>query len=456
MLNFGNAQAFQVDTLQYKGDINKCINVVIMGDGYTIDEQDKFFADATNLSNYLFAQSPWSNYVNYFNVFAIRVISSQSGTKHPNTSSDCNMASPPVPVSNPNTYLGCSFDSYGIHRLVVPSNVSNIVNVLATNFPNYDQVFVVANTPYYGGSGGIFATSTIDISSNEITAHEVGHSFANLADEYYAGDVYAAEKPNMTQQTDPAQVKWKNWLGYNDVGIYQYCCGGNSSLWYKPHTSCKMQVLDFPYCSVCKEAIIEKIHSLATPILGYTPTSSIIMTPEHFIDFKLTELIKPVPNTLNIVWKLDGATIVTNIDSVKIDQTLLTIGTHTLVATVVDTTTLARVDNHSTIHLSALTWTINKTASGVQLLSNDSKITYSVFPNPSSNVINVSVMAENKSKLSIQIVSVEGKVVKQLLNESLVDGEYVNTFNIEQLPSGTYSIVFNVEGIIHTYAFIKP
>src|SRR5687767_4126792 len=91
-LNNVNSQILQVDTLQYKGDINVYINLVIMGDGYTIAEQNDFISDATDLSNYLFTQSPWLNYLNYFNVFAIRVISAQSGTTHPNTASDCSSA----------------------------------------------------------------------------------------------------------------------------------------------------------------------------------------------------------------------------------------------------------------------------------------------------------------------------------------------------------------------------
>ncbi len=455
VLNYANAQTFQVDTLQYKGDVNKYINIVIMGDGYTTAEQNKFISDATNLSNYLFAQSPWSNYINYFNVFAIRVISSQSGIKHANTASDCSSASPLVPVSNPSTYLGCRFDAFGIHRLVVPSNMSNIVNVLATNFPNYDQVLVVANTSHYGGSGGSFATATVNASSNEITAHEIGHSFANLADEYNAGDVYFAEKPNMTKQTNPALVKWKNWMGHSGVGIYQHCCGGQSALWYRPHNNCKMQTLGLPYCGVCKEAIIEKIHSLVNPIVSYTPTSSSINSPNQFIDFKLTELMIPLPNTQKIVWKLDGVTDLNNSDSFQIDQNTLSNGTHTLVATVVDTTTTVRVSNHSSIHFSAISWTINKTTAGIQLTSANNQITCSVFPNPSSSILNVSVEVEKKSKVSIQIVSLEGKIIKQIINETLVGGKHLNTFSIEHLSIGTYTVVFNIGGIIQTQTFIK-
>lgn len=456
LLNYGNAQTFQVDTLQYKGDINGYINLVIMGDGYTTSQQGNFITNATNLSNYLLAQSPWSNYINYFNVFAIRVISSQSGATHPGTASDCSFASPPVPISNPTTYLGCSFDSYGIHRLVVPNNISNIVNVLSTNFPSYDQVFVIANSPYYGGSGGSNATSTTDSNSPEICAHEIGHSFAYLADEYYAGDVYAAENPNMTQQTNSALVKWTNWIGYNGIGIYQHCCGGQSASWYRPHDNCKMRYLGSPYCNVCSETIIEKIHSLVNTIVSYTPTTLNISLPNQYLDFNLSILMKPIPNTLNIVWKLDGASVLNNSDSIQIDQNTLSIGTHTLTTTVVDTTALIRVNNHSTIHFSTVTWTINKTFTGIQLTSSDNKITYSIFPNPSSNILNISVESDKHGgKISIQIVSLDGKIVQQVVNEALVDGKYLNAINVEHLTNGTYFILFKSQDAEQTLSFIK-
>ena len=68
-------------------------------------------------------------------------------------------------------------------------------------------------------------------SANQIAIHQIGHSFGKLKDEYYAGDQYATENAvNMTQVTDPALVKWKNWIGDNGIVIYQHCCGGNSSI----------------------------------------------------------------------------------------------------------------------------------------------------------------------------------------------------------------------------------
>lgn len=448
------AQVFKVDTLTYNGDIGKYINIVILGDGYTSTQQATFKADAGKLSAYLLTQVPWSSYADYFNVFAIEVISADSGAKHPNTAPDCSGTS--VPVSSPNTYLGCTFDAYGIHRLVVPMNAANITNVLTTNFPTYDQVLIISNSPYYGGSGGSYATSTIHTSSKEVTAHEIGHSFTGLADEYYAGDGYAGERVNMTQQTNPSLIKWKAWIGTNSTGVYQHCCGGNSALWYKPsnHT-CKMELLNSPFCSVCGEAIIESIHARVNPVVSYLPATAAVTSSQQKISFKLTKLMKPQPNTLNILWKLDGKIISKGTDSVIVDQGPLTAGVHTLTASVTDTTALLRVTNHATVHISTVTWTINKSATGVALMPSDNEFSCAIYPNPAAKLLNVSLELEKRSSVVIGLFSLDGRLVRQISAKSLNPGKQMNSIDVESLIPGVYMISVQVGEYMHTQRWIK-
>ena len=292
----------------------------------------------------------------------------ESGTTHPNTASDCNTSG--VPLLGANTHLRCSFDIANIHRLITPTNSANLSSTLSSNFPEYDQVVVIGNTPYYGGLKGEIATITNHASAGEIAAHELGHSFADLADEYYAGDQYFREHPNMTQQPDPNLVKWKNWIGTNGIGVYQYCCGGWSPWWYKPHNNCKMEFLGPEYCSVCKEAIIEAIHGFVKPVVSYTPApgTTIESTTGKFLDFRFTKLIKPIPNTLKVQWKLDGTVISENSESVRLDQNIMAPGTHTLTATVTDTTALLRVDSHSARHNDKVTWSFRSAPLPVTLI----------------------------------------------------------------------------------------
>jgi hypothetical protein len=50
-----------------------------MGDGYTADEQDEFLAHAKARWAELATISPYSRYQNFFNVWAVNVVSKDSG-----------------------------------------------------------------------------------------------------------------------------------------------------------------------------------------------------------------------------------------------------------------------------------------------------------------------------------------------------------------------------------------
>ena len=217
------AQVFEMDTILWNGNTNKRINYVFLADGYQQSELNQFVTDVEGVTNALFNTTPFFEYRNYFNVFAIKVPSNESGAKHPGTANDEPGNQPVVAVDN---YFGSTFDFADIHRLVVATENFKISNVLAANFPDFDQSFILVNSPYYGGSGGSNAVSTTHVNAGEIAIHEIGHSFAHLSDEYFAGDQFLGESPNMTSVTDPAIVKWKNWYGDEGIGIFPHCCGG--------------------------------------------------------------------------------------------------------------------------------------------------------------------------------------------------------------------------------------
>lgn len=352
-----SAQTFQVDTILYNGNPSKFINLVFMSDGFQASELPSFRSNVENFTGFLFQIQPFKEYANYFNVFTINVPSAESGASHPGTATD--VTEPAFPVANINNYFGSRFDVSGIHRLLVPSDFSAMNNVLASNFPMFDQKLLLVNSPYYGGSGGSTATASLNGSSFEIMVHEMGHSFAGLADEYYAGDGFASERLNMTKETNPALVKWKNWLNYDGVGIYQHCCGGNSDQWYRPHQGCKMRFLgaSFPFCPVCKEAIFEKIHQVfGTPVLSYQPASNTVISCGDPIIFKLNT-VKPDPNTLKVTWKLNGALLASHADSLQINAAQALAGTNTLVATIQDTTAFTRSELHFQSHSHNISWT---------------------------------------------------------------------------------------------------
>jgi IgA Peptidase M64/Secretion system C-terminal sorting domain len=363
------SQTFPVQTILDNGLPNKRIKLVFLGDGYTSLEQVNFISRVEGFAVYMFTQPPFSNYKDFFNVYAIKVPSNESGADHPDDATDENpLQSQPVLVAD--TYFDVTFDYANIHRLVYPKNNQAVFDVLTANFPTYNQGFIFSNSTYYGGAGGTFATSTVNIASDEIAIHEIGHSFGGLADEYKIGG--QGERPNRTKiltplPVDPATIKWKNWLGSEDIGVFPI----GIEDWYRPHENCKMQVLDVPFCAVCKEAFIDKIYSLVTPIYSYLPasTSPSISTTTNFS----TNLTLPIPNTLTTEWKLNGATVATGSDNVDINPATLPVGNSTLTIFVTDQTPLSRSYRPASGYVFSQTWNITRGVLPLEWLNFEAK-----------------------------------------------------------------------------------
>lgn len=353
------AQTFPVVPIYNNGTDAQRINYVVLSDGYTSGELDDFVTDATNISDQLFDKSPFLEYASFFNIYAIKVPSAESGADHPGTANE-DSSGPLFPVASVDTYFGSTFDSYSIHRLLVPTNSGSIYSVLANNYPGYDQIIVLVNSPHYGGSGGVFATTSLHSSAPEIAIHEIGHSFAGLADEYWAGDFYAAEKPNMTAQSNPALAKWSDWVGENGVGLYAHNGSPTATNWYRPHQNCEMRILDRQFCSVCKERIIDVIYGLTDPIDSYLPATSDVTYTGSPLNFSL-DLVLPAPNTLKVEWVLNGSPIASYTDNIMLNGSDLPLLNNTLIANITDTTFLSKSYHPASGYAFSVSWNIENT-----------------------------------------------------------------------------------------------
>jgi IgA Peptidase M64/Secretion system C-terminal sorting domain len=327
---------FPVDTIVKTGAIKRRVNVVILPDGYTAAELPKFKTDADAFISYLFQKPPFNKYRPYFSVYTVAVPSAESGATHPQNAND-EATTNPQPIETKNTFFGSSFDIGKIHRLLNYTKSTNLTNVLATNFPAYDIVFVMVNTPWYGGAGGFTATFSLNASSSEIGIHELGHSFPNLADEYWPGG--GREVDNMTFDKNPATIRWKNWLNTPGIDIFDHTAPGQAVS--KPSKgTCRMEFLNKEFCSVCRESFVEKILKLIPPIESQLPTTNNVQLTATATTFKL-DLLKPNPNSLQVEWFLDGKSISTK-EQFQMNAVSLPNTTGTLVATVYDSTAISR------------------------------------------------------------------------------------------------------------------
>jgi len=393
-----SAQKFELDTLFMHGEIDSRINIVVLGDGYLQSELQQFDEHARNFINLMFEDEPFAGYKSYFNAFTIRVPSNESGAA----------MNPSQLIDN---YFGSTFGYGGIDRLLVPTRSSRINSVLADNFPKYDQVIMLVNSTKYGGSGGWVATSSVIQGAAEIVIHEIGHSFAGLADEYWAGDQYAAERANMTRETSPEKVKWKNWYGDFGIGIYQHCCGGKSAEWYRPHEDCKMRYLGRTFCSVCQQTIIARIHNLTFPFDSYTPDTEDIDAVSFPLTFSL-DLVPPNPNTLNVQWVLNSEQFAINTANIELLETNLIEGSNLLTVYVRDTTELIRIDGYEEINLYTVFWNITNNLSDIKFDKPlTDKINFRIFPNPTNDYIYLEFAGQLPAELLIELMDYEGKVL---------------------------------------------
>lgn len=437
------AQMFPLDTLQNKGRRDNRINFVILPDGFTASEQAFFVKKADTINQMVFSYHPLKQYQNFFNSYCIRVPSAESGVNHPATATDVTEVDPVMVVDN---YFGSTFDNGGTHRALVVGKPAVAASVLASNLPDYDICLVLSNTEMYGGTGGKYATGTLNKYAVKIAVHELGHSFAGLADEYWAGTYFAKEKPNMTAVTNPATVKWKNWLGYKSVGIYPYGTTSPASAWYRPHQDCMMRYLDTVLCPVCQQTFIDEIYNLVNPIDSVSISKTAMKSAlKDSVMITLNQLVKPNPNTLKVEWFVKGSLVATGDTMLKVYSDTALSPSFDVNLVVTDTTALSRSFWPKKGYQFSKTFTINVEKLGIKTIHDLglSKFFYTVYPNPTVNHFYLSYEYSGTTEIAqLSVVDILGKklIDKQV---NILQGKHELALDLSQLSAGTYFVQLN-------------
>ena len=193
--------------IQKMGEPSTKVDFLILGDGYTAREANKFEKDARRLTEVLFSTPPFKEHRKDFNVWALCPPAAESGISRPSTG---------IYRDSP---LGATYDAFGSERYVLTFDNRALRKV--AQFAPYEFIEVIANNRTYGGGGifNLYSTVAADNGfANYVFVHEFGHHFAGLADEYYTSPVSYAPaseriepwEPNATALLDPATLKWKD------------------------------------------------------------------------------------------------------------------------------------------------------------------------------------------------------------------------------------------------------
>ncbi|MFJ2868897.1 M64 family metallopeptidase [Kitasatospora sp. NPDC087314] len=299
-----------VTALVRNGDPAAKLDVVVIGDGYAAQEQDKFRADAAEKWNEITAVEPYATYRKLFNVWTVSAVSPESG-----------VSGDPDQTTVRHTALGSYFWCDGVERLLCVDEKA--VERYAAKAPQADLVLVVANSAKYGGAGyndvksplgyeGIATVAGGNAKSGQIAVHETGHSLGKLADEYaYDGQgTYQGAEPaeanisTLTADRMRAQgTKWSRWLGQaspdgGTVGAYE---GGGyyPAGLYRPTENSIMRSLGREFNLPGREAMIAGFYRHATPLTSPTATGTWLTAADRLtVDL-------PVAGT-RLRWYLDG------------------------------------------------------------------------------------------------------------------------------------------------------
>lgn len=247
------------------GDPSHTVDIVVLPEGYTAAEMEKFKADCDRFTKDLFKFSPFDQNKSKFNIHAVLAPSAESGTDIPGDR------------IYKKTILNSGYYTFDSERYLMTYD-NKSVRDLASNAP-YDQIYILVNSTKYGG-GAIYNHYNTSVNSNsssaKICVHEFGHGFAGLGDEYDDGstsfnDMYSKSiepwEPNLTTLVNFSH-KWKSMLPSDcmiptpvnekeplKLGVYEgggYVAKGV----YRPVTDCLMRSFKGnDFCEVCKKAI---------------------------------------------------------------------------------------------------------------------------------------------------------------------------------------------------------
>lgn len=355
------AAAGTVIPLIQSGDPGNRLDLLVLAEGYTADQQARFQQDATQMINNFLSISPYKDYRNLVNATGLFLVSQQAGASKPACAE-----TPTSPVISVSTALGAKFCSSDIRRLVTVEDAKAYVAAAAA--PGWDALIVLVNDSEYGGSGGGLTVATTNSSVVQLVQHEFGHSFTDLADEYsspYPGFPACSDtgsskcEANVTDNL--ASLKWQGWvqggtslptvsaladpvgagawLGarYQTSGMYRQCYSGIMRTFSTPF-----------FCHVDGEAYAKRLYSagwgvpsggisIIEPKSLQPAAASVTGGTGSIVNFKAT--VAGPDKTLTATWAVDGQVKKTETPAhgatVSYDYPLAA-GQHTVVLSVTD------------------------------------------------------------------------------------------------------------------------
>lgn len=327
------------------GPSDNRVDIWYVGDGYLSSQRQELLDDVAaqfdDMISGIPLNEPFGRYQNFFNVHVIFQPSAEEGADLPQAA---------VPV-----FVDTAFDATywydGVTERLLYMNTGKADAAIASVIPagvDIDMRFGTVNSAKYGGGGGTYAVyAGKDPDAFDVALHEMGHSYAKLADEYFTvGEVYNGQEPSAANATtDSLGSKWAHWLGYDDpilgvVGAYEGAVYAETGA-YRPTNNSKMRSLGNPFDPIAKEQFILGFYADVDPLDDwYQPgNTGVLVNP----DTLWGDVIDPA--VISSTWYVNGlldASITS--ESVDVSAFGLAQGTYQIKLAAIDETDMVRVN----------------------------------------------------------------------------------------------------------------
>ena len=245
-------------------------NMVILfcAEGYTKSQQADFINDVQRLWQKTLNTEPYRSMADRFNVYAL-CTASKDGFNGSSTFFQANKNGISVNYGVWRNHILERIIGTAFLEKIHDAHIPNTTMPEADEYRQYDYVYkhinqfvVLANSgDYFGGShdnikSGIhyILAAAKNNYSPFILRHELGHGLFHLGDEYTVSTTPVGEASyraslNISHTADPAQVKWKNMLGFRRT---YSCPHADNSYVYNSSAVCLMRDSTInEFCDVC-------------------------------------------------------------------------------------------------------------------------------------------------------------------------------------------------------------
>jgi len=338
------ANPYPVFGIQQCGDLQRCINLVFLGDGFTRRELNQYRQLVSQSVETLFSIAPFQQHRQMFNIYRVEVPSRESGQSRSPTVKEF--------IDTP-FYLHRNCTS--VPRL--PCADFEAIKDAASGVPA-DYYIVIGNNKepdaYSGAAYGNYAlVSATPARTPELVVHELGHTLGLLADEY------DTDGPERYEGPEPAQpnisrlsyammkgsgVKWDNWLDalymlppglMEGTGNYEGGYYSKSGIFRPTYTSVMREAYTLLFNAPSAESLV--VQFLQNEKLLPSPsTEELASSTESFaVNLSLTDETK-----FYIRWLIDGVEIPDQyFTSFSPNNLILSEGEHTLTAEIAPAST---------------------------------------------------------------------------------------------------------------------